>query len=47
MIILATSVLFHVCAVHGVMWEGVGAAWMLSAFMDAALIAFAIYSFAR
>jgi hypothetical protein len=43
MLILATAVLFHVCAIHGVIWEGVGAAYMIALFLDAVLLAFLIY----
>jgi len=34
MIILCTTILFHVIAKHGGMWEGAAAAWMIAAFMD-------------
>lgn len=43
MLILATTVLFHVCAKHGIIWEGIFAAWMIALFLDAAILAFTVY----
>jgi len=43
MIICSTALLFHVCAIHEVLWEGIGAAWMVAAFMDMMITLFLIY----
>ena len=43
MLILASAVLFHVCAKHGIIWKGVGAAWMFAVILDAAILAFVAY----
>lgn len=43
MIILTTAILFHVCAKHGMIWEGVAAAWIFAVFVDAALYAWISY----
>lgn len=43
MIILSTTLLFHVLAKHGWIWEGVAAAWFFAMLADASLLAFLIY----
>lgn len=43
MLILATAVLARVLAKQGMLWEGVGAAYLLALILDAGLIAFLIY----
>ena len=42
MIILATTLLFHVCAKHGWIWEGVPGAWILAAILDTIIFALLI-----
>ena len=43
MILAGTSLLFHVCAKHGAIWDGVGAAWTLAAFLDTFIILYTVY----
>ena len=43
MIICATALLYYVLSSQDIHWEGVGAAWLLAALLDAGLIAFFIY----
>ncbi|MDY6895322.1 MAG: hypothetical protein SVO01_07915 [Thermotogota bacterium] len=43
MLILATAALFHVLAIHGMLWDGVLGAYMIALFLDAAILAFIAY----
>lgn len=42
MTVLGIALLFHVCAKHGLQWEGVGAAWMV---VDAILVAWGLFCY--
>ena len=44
MIILATTLLYHVVSINGVRWDGIGAAWMFSAMLDTLIVCFYIYA---
>ena len=41
--VLALTVLVHIFAKHGMMWDGATAAWILAVIMDVALYAWLIY----
>lgn len=44
MLIISTAIFFHVLAKNGVIWEGVGAGWLLALFLDFALYGVLIHA---
>jgi hypothetical protein len=43
MITLITTLLFHVMAIHGVVWEGIGSAWIFSVVLDTFIFYFTVH----
>ena len=39
MTVAGIALLFHVLAIHGIIWEGVGSAWIIGMLVDALLVA--------
>ena len=44
MIILSTTLLYHVMSINSDRWDGVGAAWLFAAMLDAGMVCFYIYA---